>query len=386
MAKKDYYDLLGVARSANPEEIKKAYRKMALKYHPDKNRDDKSAEDKFKEVSEAYDVLGDPKKKQMYDQFGHAGVGAGGPGGFGAGGFGAGFTGFGGQGQEFNGSFQDLFNDVFGDFFGGRRGRDPRKQRGADLRYTLNVTFEEAGSGTEKQVSFMRNRPCGTCKGTGGKAGEVPTTCGQCNGVGEVHFQQGFFAVSRPCPTCNGEGTIIKNPCPVCRGNKMVPTPTKLAVSVPAGVNSGQRLKLKGEGDVGLQGGPAGDLYVVIQLAQHPLFERQDDDVLFELPLSFMEAAMGTEMSVPTLSGQVALKIPAGTPSGKLFRIKGKGFPHLGGYGAGDLFVKVTIDIPDELTGDQKELLKKFDAATKETPLKKSYKEKLKNLKGHNEK
>jgi molecular chaperone DnaJ len=349
---------------------------LALKYHPDKNQHDKNAEEKFKEVSEAYDVLTDPQKRQMYDQFGHAGMGAG----AGYGGFG----GFSGRGQEFSGGFQDLFNDVFGDIFGGGRrgsGRDPRKQRGADLRYTLNISFEDAGSGTEKQINFMRNRGCGTCKGTGSKSGEAPIPCVQCSGSGEVHFQQGFFAVSRPCPQCNGEGMTIKNPCQVCRGQRFVPTPTKLAVSVPAGVNTGQRLKLKGEGDAGPQGGPSGDLYVVVQLTPHALFERQDDDVLFEVPLSFSEAALGTELSVPTLNGQVALKIPAGTPSGKLFRIKGKGFPHLGGYGAGDLFVKVAIDIPSDLTGEQKELLKKFDSVSDETPLKKNYKEKLKSLK-----
>jgi molecular chaperone DnaJ len=369
-SKRDYYEVLGVTRAANADELKKAYRKLALKHHPDKNQHDKTSEEKFKEVSEAYEALSDPKKRQIYDQFGHAGMGAGG---FGGGGdFGGG------------GSFQDLFNDVFGDFFGGGgrgRTRDPHKQRGADLRYTLNITYEEAASGCEKQISFMRNRSCGTCKGSGSKSGEGATTCPQCAGAGEVHFQQGFFAVSRPCPQCHGEGTIVKNPCTVCKGQRVVPTPTKLAVSVPAGVNTGQRLKLKAEGDGGPQGGPSGDLYVVMQLLTHTLFERQDDDVLCEIPLSFAEATMGTEISVPTLNGQVALKIPNGTPSAKTFRIKGKGFPHLGGYGAGDLFVRVLIDIPEDLTSEQKDLLKKFDAIAKETPLKKDFKEKVKNLK-----
>jgi molecular chaperone DnaJ len=372
VAKRDYYEVLGVSRSATQEDLKKAYRKLALKFHPDKNPGNKESEEKFKEVSEAYDVLSDPRKKQMYDQFGHAGT----QGGFGGGG---GFSGdFAGAG-----SFQDIFNDVFGDFFGGRSrgGQERRRQRGADLRYTLTVTFEEAAVGTEKQINFMRHRACTTCKGTGSKSGEAPVTCTQCSGSGEVHFQQGFFAVSRPCPQCQGEGTIIKNPCSVCRGSRLVQTPTKLAVSVPAGVNTGQRLKLKAEGDAGPQGGATGDLYVVVQLAPHPLFERQEDEVALEVPLSFVEATLGTELSVPTLTGQVSLKIPAGTPSGKTFRIKGKGFPHLGGYGAGDLFVRVTIDIPDELTTEQRELLKKFDSSAKESPLKKQYKEKLKSLK-----
>jgi molecular chaperone DnaJ len=367
VAKRDYYEVLGLGRSASPEEIKRAYRKLALKHHPDKNQNDKASEEKFKEISEAYDMLSDAKKRQMYDQFGHSATSGG----------------FGGMGGDTAGGFQDLFNDVFGDFFGGSRGRsrDPKKQRGADLRYTLNITFEEAAGGTEKQVNFMRNRPCGTCHGSGSRSAEGSAACVQCAGSGEVHFQQGFFAVSRPCPQCHGEGTIIKNPCGVCKGQKTVPTPTKLAVSVPAGVNSGQRLKLKSEGDGGPHGGPPGDLYVVINLQNHGLFERQDDDVIFEIPLSFTEAALGVELSVPTLNGQVSLKIPHGTPSGKTFRIKGKGFPHLGGYGVGDLFVRVTIDIPDTLTSEQKELLKQLEAAMKETPLKREYKDKIKNLK-----
>ncbi|MCC6276913.1 MAG: molecular chaperone DnaJ [Oligoflexia bacterium] len=374
MAKRDYYEILGVTRTANADELKKAYRKLALKFHPDKNPNNKEAEEKFKELSEAYEVLSDPKKRQMYDQFGHAGAQ-----GFG-GGAGQGFGGF-GEGA----SFQDIFNDVFGDFFGGGgprgRGGHDRRQRGADLRYTMSVTFEEAALGCEKQISFMRHRPCQTCKGMGTKNGEAPTACGQCGGSGEVRFQQGFFAVSRPCPQCHGEGSVIKNPCPSCRGERAVQAPAKLAVTVPAGVNSGQRLKLKGEGDAGLSGGPSGDLYVVIQLAQHPLFERQEDDVLCEFPISFAEATIGVEVSVPTLTGMVSLKVPAGTPTGKTFRIKGKGFPRLGGYGSGDLFVRVIVDVPSQLTAEQREVLKKFDSLGQETPLKKQYQEKLKQLK-----
>lgn len=372
MAKRDYYEVLGVNKGADETAIKKAYRKLAMQYHPDKNPGDKAAETRFKEVSEAHDVLSDPKKRQMYDQFGHAGA----QGGFGGGGFG----GAGGQS-----GFQDIFNDVFGDFFGGTRGgrsRDPGHQRGADLRYTLTVSMEDAAKGCEKQISFMRNRSCKTCKGTGSRTQETPTSCSQCNGTGEVRFQQGFFAVTRTCPQCNGEGVQIKNPCRTCHGSRLVSTPAKLAVSVPAGVNTGQRLKLRSEGDGGPHGGPDGDLYVVIQLADHPLFERQDDDVFCEIPLTFSEAALGASIPVPTFTGEVALKIPSGTPSGKTFRIKSKGFPHLGGYGAGDLYVRVVIDIPSQLNSKQKELLKEFESLAKETPLKKKFNQIVKNLKG----
>lgn len=373
MAKRDYYEVLGVSKSASGDELKKAYRKLALQYHPDKNPGDKQAEEKFKEVSEAYESLSDPQKRQMYDQFGHAAAGAG-PGGFG------GFSGFSGDAS----SFQDLFNDVFGDIFGGGggrgRSRDGGRSRGADLRYTLSVTYEEAATGCEKQINFMKNKTCGTCKGTGSKSASSRTKCTQCQGRGEIRFQQGFFAVSRPCNACDGSGEVIKDPCGTCRGEGVVQAASKLAVNVPAGVNTGQRLKLKGEGDLGSHGGSAGDLYVVIQLLEHPLFERQNDDVLCELPLSFIEATLGTEANVHTLNGSVALKIPAGTPSGKVFRIKGKGFPHLGGYGAGDIFVKVVVDVPASIPSEGKDLLKKLDSMMGDTPLKKQYKEKVKNL------
>jgi molecular chaperone DnaJ len=373
VAKRDYYEVLGVSRNAGADELKKSYRKLALQFHPDKNHNNKEAEEKFKELSEAYDVLSDQKKRQMYDQFGHA---AGQAGGFGGSPFGEGA-----------GGFQDLFNDVFGDFFGGQRGsrsRESRQQRGADLRYTLNISFEEAATGSEKQISFMRNRSCTQCKGSGSKSGDAPSTCPECQGAGEVRFQQGFFAVSRPCPKCHGEGSVIKNPCGTCRGARVVQTPTKLEVSVPAGVGTGQRLKLRGEGDGPAGAGSNGDLYVVMQLTPHVIFERQDDDIMCEIPLSFSEAAIGTELSVPTLKGQVSLKIPSGTPSGKTFRIKGKGFPHLGGYGTGELYVRVIVDVPSSLSSEQKELIKKFDSVGAETPLKKQFNEKLKQLKKDN--
>ncbi|MBK9293742.1 MAG: molecular chaperone DnaJ [Oligoflexia bacterium] len=373
--KRDYYEVLGVKRGASGDELKKAYRKLAMQHHPDKNPGNKEAEEKFKEVSEAYDVLSNEKKRQMYDQFGHSAGGAGGPG-FGQGGFG----GFGDAG-----SFQDIFNDVFGDFFGAssgaRRSRSREKPRGADLRYTLNVSFEEAATGCEKQINFMRNKGCTTCKGTGSKSGTGKVKCSQCNGLGEVRFQQGFFAVSRPCPQCQGSGQIIKDPCGTCKGQGVTQAASKLSVTVPAGVNTGQRLKLKNEGDAGPHGGDPGDLYVVIQLNEHPLFERQDDDIVCELPLSFPELALGVEASVASLQGNIALKIPPGTPSGKVFRIKGKGFSHLGGFGSGDLFVKVVVDVPDHLTSEQKELLKKLSDTLQDTPLKTEYKNKVKNLK-----
>lgn len=374
--KRDYYEVLGVSRSANTDELKKAYRKLALQFHPDKNPGDKSAEEKFKEVSEAYEILSDSKKRQMYDQFGHSANQAGG-----FGGFGGGFGGFGGDSAH----FQDLFTEVFGDIFGagprGGRTRERGKQRGADLRYTLTVSFEEAATGTEKLINFMRNKPCGTCKGTGSKSGTGRQNCPQCHGSGEQRFQQGFFAVSRPCSNCHGSGSIIKDPCGTCHGEAVVQAAAKLAVNVPAGVNTGQRLKLKSEGDSGIGGGPSGDLYVVIQMAPHLLFERQEDDVLCEVPISLGEAALGTELNIPTLVGNVSLKVPAGTQSGKIFRIKGKGFPHLGGFGAGDMFVKTVVDVPAQLSSEQKELIKKIDSLMGDTPLKKQYKDKLKQLK-----
>jgi len=378
--KRDLYEVLGVQRTASADEVKKAYRALARQHHPDKNQGDKASEEKFKEISHAYDVLSDEKKRQMYDQFGHEGVQGGFGGGGGFGGFGGGFGAGAGAGGA--GSFQDVFTEMFGDFFGGRgAGRGAggqRKTRGADLRYTLNISFEEAAAGAEKQISFMRQRTCQTCKGTGSKTNETLSPCQQCGGLGEVRFQQGFFAVARPCPVCHGEGTVVKNPCGTCHGQGVNQQASKLAVSVPAGVSTGQRLKLKGEGDSGAHGGPTGDLYVVINVAEHPLFGRDEDDITLELPISFAEATLGCEIEAPTLSGAVALKIASGTPNGKVFRIKGKGFPHLGGYGAGDLFVKVLVDVPTHLTTEQKDLLKKFDQLAGETPLKKAFKEKLK--------
>lgn len=357
-AKRDYYEVLGVQRSATPEEIKKAYRKLAVQHHPDKNAGNKEAEAKFKELSEAYEVLSDDKKRQMYDQFGHA-AGQGGPGGFG--GFGAG--GFGGAG-----SVNDIFEDIFGDFFGGggaggRRGKGRQQQRGrpgADLKTEVDITFEEAAQGTEKVITVPRSVSCETCTGSGAKPGTEAQTCSQCSGTGEVMYQQGFFAITRTCPNCRGEGTIIQTPCTTCSGTGKTKKRTQLAVKIPAGVDSGQRLKLSGEGEAGERGGHAGDLYVVINILEHDFFKREDFDVICEVPITFVQAALGDDIEVPTLEGKVSMKIPPGTQPGRIFRLKGKGISRLGAYGKGDQLVHVTIEVPTQLSSEQKSLLKQF--------------------------
>ncbi|MFN7453440.1 MAG: DnaJ C-terminal domain-containing protein [Pseudobdellovibrionaceae bacterium] len=319
MAKKDLYAVLEVSRTASPEEIKKSFRKMAMKYHPDKNPGDKKAEEKFKECTEAYEILSDPKKREMYDQFGFTGAqqGAGGSGGPGPGFGGCGGAGGFGGGNFDNDSFQDIFGDIFGDVFGGQKGfRGQRKSRGSDLRYTLNVSFEESATGTEKTISFLRQR----------------------NGRDET---------------------------------------AKLLVRVPAGVKHGQRLKLGSEGDAGLQGGPAGDLYVIINIQEHPLFKREEDDLLLDIPVTFIDAILGSEVEVPTLTGKAVVKIPPGTHSGQIFRLKGKGFPRGGGFGSGDMLVKFLVDTPSALTSRQRELLQEFSKTIEDTPQVKSFKEKM---------
>jgi molecular chaperone DnaJ len=357
--KADYYELLGVSKSASPEEIKKAYRKLAVQFHPDKNPGDKKAEEKFKEVSEAYEVLTDPKKRQMYDQFGHAGLGAGGAGGFeGAGGFGGGA------------SMNDIFGDIFGDLFGaagasGGRGRGRRSKSsgtpGADLRTQIDITFEEAAFGTEKVITVPRSVSCETCSGSGAKAGSKPETCRQCQGQGEVYFQQGFFTVSQTCGACQGRGTVIKDPCGTCRGSGRTKKRSQIAVKIPAGVDTGQRLKLSGEGEAGENGGPSGDLYVVLNILKHEFFTRDEADVICEVPLTFTQAALGAEIEVPTIEGKVSLTIPAGTQSHRVFRLKGKGLAKLGSYGRGDQLVRVVLETPSQLSAEQKDLLRKFE-------------------------
>jgi molecular chaperone DnaJ len=366
-SKKDYYELLGVGRNASEDEIKKAYRKLALQFHPDRNPGDKQAEEKFKEVSEAYSVLSDPQKRPQYDQFGHAAFGDGGP--------------FAGGGFDFSGGFEDVFSDIFGEFFGGG-GR--RRGRGQDLRYNLTLKFEEAVAGVEKKIKIPRHGSCETCRGNGAKPGTAPQTCPTCRGRGQVNFQQGFFSVSRTCNQCQGQGTIIKEPCPNCGGAGRVRNMHTLSVKIPAGVDNGSRLKLRAEGETGASGGSPGDLYVVVQVEPHPIFMRDNLDIVCDVPISFVQAALGAEIDVPTLDGKVKLKVPSGTQSGKIFRMKGKGIKDVHGIHQGDQHIRVTVETPTRLTTKQKELLKEFAAVSGEeiNPMAKGFFDKMKELFG----
>ena len=368
MAKRDYYEVLGVNRNASETEIKKAYRKLAIQCHPDKNPGDKAAEERFKELSEAYAVLSDGQKRALYDQYGHAGIEQGGGFGFSAGGFGG-------------TPFEDLFGDIFGDIFGtGRRGG--RGRRGDDLRYNLTISFEEAAFGLETKIQVPRHQSCTHCHGSGAKPGTSPQTCSNCRGSGQVRFQQGFFSLTRPCPECSGEGKIIKEPCPECRGSGLTRSKKTLSLKIPAGVESGNRLKLSGEGEAGAQGAPPGDLYVVISVSEHPIFRREGQDVVCEVPISFPQAALGCDIDVPTLDGKVRLKIPAGTQGGKVFKLSGKGIPVLQGYGRGDQLVVMRVETPTHLTPRQKELLEQFSREGGEEvhPMGKGFFDKVKEL------
>lgn len=367
--KKDYYELLGVSRNAGEEEVKKAYRKLALKYHPDRNPGDKQSEEKFKEVSEAYQVLVDPQKRAQYDQFGHAAFGDGGP-------FAGGF--------DFTSGFEDIFGDIFGEFFGAGTGKRRSRTKGDDLRYNLTITFEEAAFGAEKKIKIPRHGSCDTCHGSGSKPGTSPRSCPTCRGRGQVSFQQGFFSISRTCNQCHGQGSIISDPCATCNGAGRVRKYHTLSVRIPPGVDTGSRLKLRGEGEGGLSGGPAGDLYVVIQVEPHPLFVRDGVDIICEVPVSFVQAALGAEIDVPTLDGKVKMKVPAGSQSGKIFRLKGKGIRDVQGYHQGDQLVRVVVETPTHLTSRQKELLKEFASLGGEEiyPLSKGFFEKVKQLFG----
>ena len=356
--KRDYYEILGVQRNASAEELKKSYRKLAIQFHPDKNPGDKKAEDKFKELSEAYETLSDDKKRRMYDQFGHAAsnMGGGGGGPFGGGGPGG-------------ADFGDIFGDIFGDLFGGggqgrgRGGRGARRGRaGSDLETQVDITFEEAFKGVEKVITLNKRSECETCHGSGAKPGTQPETCKVCAGRGEVTFQQGFFAVSRPCTHCHGTGQIIPSPCTTCRGAGKVKKTSQLSVTIPAGIDTGQRLKLTNEGEPGDHGGPSGDLYIVINVLDHDFFKRDGAEVICDVPITFVHAALGAEIDVPTLDGKVAMKIPAGTQSHKVFRLKGKGLPHLGRHGRGDQLVRVMVEIPTKLSNEQIEVLKRFES------------------------
>jgi molecular chaperone DnaJ len=353
MAKRDYYDVLGVNKSASPEDIKSAYRKLAVKYHPDKNPGDKAAEDKFKEASEAYGILSDKSKKENYDNFGHAAFenGGGGQGGFG------GFGGFGGS------DFSDIFEDFFGDFGGGGRKNSRRSSsnRGSDLRYDLSITLEEAYLGKKQSIQFSSSDKCSTCKGTGSKPGFSADKCTYCGGNGKIRSNQGFFTVQQTCPQCSGSGEEITNPCSDCGGNGVKQTSKKISVTIPKGVDDGTRIRLAGKGEAGSRGGANGDLYLFINVKSHELFKRSDENLFFEFPISIADAALGTTIEIPTIDGGKAkIKIPDGTQSGKQFRLKGKGMPYMRGSGAGDLYVQINTEGPISLNREQKELLEKF--------------------------
>jgi molecular chaperone DnaJ len=369
LTKRDYYDVLGVPRGATDEELKKAYRKLALDYHPDRNPDDPGAEERFKEASEAYAVLSDAEKRRAYDRFGFEGVGAAGPGGF--------------PGADFA-AFGDLFNDLFGDLFGARMGgrRAGRGQRGADLRYTHEIELREVLSGVETRISIPRMLRCESCSGSGARAGTRPETCGRCGGSGQAIFQQGLFRISRPCDACRGEGTIVRDPCKSCRGSGRMEGERTLSVRIPAGVEDGMRLRVAGEGEAGIAGGPPGDLYVVIRVRPHPLFVREGSDLVCEVPIPFVHAALGAEIEVPTLEGVVTMRIPEGTQSGKVLRLRGKGLPAVAGGARGDQLVRLFVEVPSRLTKSQRELLEKFAAegGTDVSPVTKGFLDKLREL------
>jgi molecular chaperone DnaJ len=378
--KKDYYDLLGVSKTASAEDLKKAYRNMAKKYHPDANPENKEAEEKFKEINEAYEVLSDPQKKTAYDQFGHAGVGAGGPGGFGGGGF---------RPQDFGNAadFEDIFGDVFTNFFGGSQpGRSGRgrtqAQEGDDLRFDLNLTFEEAAFGTTKEIKVKKLSTCESCHGSGAKPGSGRVVCPTCKGTGQIRSTQGFFTIARTCARCGGQGEMPGSPCPACHGHGRVEKEKVISVKVPPGVDEGSRLRLRSEGEAGLNGGAAGDLYVFLHVEAHDFFEREGGDLHCEIPISFVHASLGTEIEVPTLEGPVKMKIPAGTQSGKVFRLREKGLKSPQGSDVGDLLVTVTVETPTELNSKQKKMLEEFEALSNEsnTPQISKFMSKMKNL------
>lgn len=349
MSKRDYYEVLGVSRSASADEIKKSYRKLAVKYHPDKNPGNKEAEEKFKEATQAYSALSDADARSRYDQFGHAAFEQGG-----------GFSGF--SGGDFSG-FEDIFGDLFSSFFGGSGGgggRRSRGQAGRDLRYDLEVSFEEAAFGTEKEISIARQISCSTCSGSGAAEGSSPERCGTCAGAGQIRMQQGFFTIARTCHVCSGTGQTIKNPCGKCRGSGREVNEGKLKVKVPAGIDTGQRLKLRGEGEAGSAGGPAGDLYVQIQIKPHEFFQRQEQEIILEWPISYTDAVLGRDVEVPTLDGQATIKIPSGTQSGKVFRIRNRGIQVLGTNRRGDQHVRVNIEIPKKVSDEERTLLEKL--------------------------
>ena len=379
MAKRDFYEVLGVARGASADEIKKAYRKKAKELHPDRNADNPKAEDQFKEVNEAYDALKDPERKAAYDRFGHAAFEGGGPR---PGGGGAGFN----QQGDFASAFSDVFDDLFGDFMGGRGrpggGGGRRAARGSDLRYNLRIKLEQAYKGTQKTINVPTSVQCEVCEGSGAEGGAEPTTCPTCSGMGKVRAQQGFFTVERTCPTCGGLGQHIKNPCKNCGGQGRVEKDRSLSVNIPAGVETGTRIRLSGEGEAGLRGGPAGDLYIFIEVEPHPLFEREGTDLFCRVPVSMTSAALGGDIEVPTIDGgRSRVKIPAGAQSGKQMRLRGKGMPALRGAGHGDMFIELAVETPVNLSSRQRDLLKEFEDVGKDnSPGSKDFFSRVKNF------
>jgi molecular chaperone DnaJ len=366
--KRDYYEILGVTRSAAGEEVKRAYRKLAVKFHPDKNPDDPHAEEKFKEIGEAYDVLMDPEKRAAYDRFGHAAFA----------------QGYGGRGGGFHDPF-DIFREVFGGagaagifetFFGGGGSTDHEsRQRGSDLRYDMQITLEEAAFGVEKEIEIRKYDACEKCHGSGAEPGSRAINCPACGGRGQVISSRGFFQVSQTCPRCYGTGQIIEKPCRVCEGEGRVENQSRIKLKIPAGIGDGSRLRSTGNGEAGIRGGVAGDLYVVMHVKEHAVFQREDDNLFCEVPISFTVAALGGEIAVPTLEGKAAIKVPAGTQSGQMFKLRSKGIINVNGRGRGDLFARLLVEVPTRLNGEQRQKLEEFSALCREenTPLRKSF-------------
>ncbi len=376
MSKRDYYEVLIVERMASSEEIKKSYRKLAVKFHPDKNPGDKAAEEKFKELGEAYEILSDPQKRAIYDQHGHAAFDRRAGGGFARGGGG------------FHDPF-DIFREVFGgggnifdDLFGGGRSDPTAPQRGEDLRYDMEITFDEAAHGCEKEISVTKPERCEVCDGSGAEAGSRVKTCPTCGGRGQVISSRGIFSIAQTCPACQGAGRVIEKPCKACHGSGRRDRPSKIKLKIPGGVDTGSRLRSMGNGQAGLRGGPPGDLYVILHVKPHEIFQRDGDDLLCEVPVGFVQAALGTDIEVPTLTGKAEIKIPAGTQPGTMFRLKGKGVKNVQGYGHGDLHVRVLVEVPTHLTSAQKAKLEEFAALCngKESPLSQGFFEKAKKL------
>lgn len=372
VAKRDYYEILGLSRDAGDAELKKAYRRLALRYHPDRNPESPEAEEKFKEASEAYAILSDPEKRRAYDRYGFAGVGAGEGAhpGFDFGAF---------------GDFGDIFGDIFGDLFGGRTTRGRRRtrgRRGADLRYNLEIDLADVLNGRETRIRIPKTRPCETCDGSGLKPGTRPETCARCHGMGQVAFQQGFFRISRPCDACGGVGEIVRHRCSDCRGQGRVETQQSITVKVPPGVDEGMRLRLPGEGEAGVAGGPPGDLYVVISVRPHPLLRREGSDLHCEVPITFPQAALGAEVEAATLEGTVKLNVPEGTQSGTMLRLRGKGLPRVGSSARGDQYVHIFVEVPTRLSSRQRELLEQYarECGDEVSPKTRGFMEKLRDL------